>query len=167
MPTMYQASVPVFFHMLGATSGLLDKAAAHVTARKIAPDALLTARLFPDMFTFTKQVQIACDFAKSTTSRLAGVDIPKFEDTEKSFEDLKARIAKTVDFLKTFQPSQIDGTETKEITFPTGGQTMTLTGEKYLTMFALPNFYFHLTAAYAILRHNGVELGKRDFMGRP
>jgi hypothetical protein len=167
MPTMYQASVPVFLHMLNATSGLLDKAAAHVTARKIAPDALLTARLFPDMYTFTKQVQIACDFAKATVSRLAGMEIPKYEDSEKSFDELKARIAKTVDFLKTFQPAQIDGTEDNTITFPTGGQTMTLTGEKYLTLFALPNFYFHLTTAYAILRHNGIELGKRDFMGRP
>jgi hypothetical protein len=153
--------------MLNATSGLLDKAAAHVTARKIAPDALLTARLFPDMYTFTKQVQIACDFAKATVSRLAGMEIPKYEDSEKSFDELKARIAKTVDFLKTFQPAQIDGTEDNTITFPTGGQTMTLTGEKYLTLFALPNFYFHLTTAYAILRHNGIELGKRDFMGRP
>ena len=167
MPTMYQASIPVFIHMLGAASGLIDKAAAHVAARKIAPDALLTARLFPDMFTFTKQMQIACDFAKTTAARLASVEIPKFEDNEKSFDELKARIAKTVDFLKTFQPAQIDGTETREITFPTGGQTMTLTGDKYLAYFALPNFYFHLTTAYAILRHNGIELGKRDFMGRP
>jgi hypothetical protein len=112
-------------------------------------------------------VQIACDFAKATVSRLAGMEIPKYEDSEKSFDELKARIAKTVDFLKTFQPAQIDGTEDNTITFPTGGQTMTLTGEKYLTLFALPNFYFHLTTAYAILRHNGIELGKRDFMGRP
>jgi hypothetical protein len=165
--SMYQASAPAFQHTLTALSAILDKAAAHAAARKIDPQALLLARLAPDMFTFTKQVQVACDFAKNTMARLAGQEPPKFPDEEKSFDDLKARIAKVGDFVKGFKPAQIDGSEEKDITFPAGpGATMTLKGQAYLVNFALPNFYFHATAAYAILRHNGIELGKRDFLGR-
>ncbi len=165
--SMYQASAPAFQHTLTALSAILDKAAAHAAARKIDPQALLLARLAPDMFTCAKQVQVACDFAKNTMARLAGQEPPKFPDEEKSFDDLKARIAKVADFVKGFKPAQIDGTEEKDITFPAGpGATMTLKGQAYLVNFALPNFYFHATAAYAILRHNGVELGKRDFLGR-
>jgi hypothetical protein len=165
--SMYQASAPAFQRTLTALSAILDKAAAHAAARKIDPQALLLARLAPDMFTFAKQVQVACDFAKNTMARLAGQEPPKFPDEEKSFDDLKARIAKVGDFVQAFTPAQIDGSEDKDITFPAGpGATMTLKGQAYLVNFAMPNFYFHATAAYAILRHNGIELGKRDFLGR-
>jgi hypothetical protein len=164
--SMYQASAPVFQHALTALSGILDKAMANAAARKIDPTVFLVARLAPDMFAFTKQVQIACDFAKNTVARLAGQEPPKFPDEEKTFDELKARIAKTIDFVSGFKPAQIDGTEANDITFPAGpGKTMTLKGQAYLLNFALPNFYFHATAAYAILRHNGVDLGKLDFLG--
>ena len=165
--SMYQASVPVYTRLLTALDAILDKAAAYAESKKIAPDALLTARLFPDMFTFTKQVQLATDFAKGPASRIAGIEIPKYADEEKTFEELKARIAKTLAYLKTIKPGQIDGSEDKEITFPVGGKPMTLTGTSYLLGMAMPNFYFHLTTAYNILRHNGVELGKLDFIGKP
>ncbi len=163
--SMYQASVPAFLQSLAALSGVLDKTASHAAGKKIDPAALLTARLYPDMFAFARQVQLACDFAKGAAARLAGIEIPKFPDDEKSFDELKARIARTIDFLKSLKPAQIDGAEGKEISFPVGGQPMTFTGQQYLVGFALPNFYFHLTTAYAILRHNGVEIGKRDFLG--
>lgn len=163
--SMYQASVPAFLQMLASLSAILDKAAAHAAARKIEPAVLLNARLFPDMFAFSRQVQIAADFAKNTAARLAGVEIPKFPDTETSFEELKARVARTVEFVEALKPAQIDGSEEKEITFSVGGKPMTFNGQAYLVGFALPNFYFHLTTAYAILRHNGVEIGKRDFIG--
>ncbi len=164
--SMYQASIPVFAQRLDALADVLEKAAAHATAKKIAPEALLSARLFPDMFTFTRQVQVAGDFAKATVARLAGVEIPKYEDTEKSFEDLKARLVRTRDYVRAFRPDQIDGAENRDITFPVAGEKMTLKGADYLFGFAMPNFYFHAVTAYDILRHNGVELGKRDFMGR-
>jgi hypothetical protein len=163
--SMYQASVPAFLQMLASLSAILDKAAASAAARKIDPAVFLSARLAPDMLAFTKQIQIACDFAKNTSARLAGAEIPKFADTEASFDELKARIAKTVEFVKSIKPAQIDGSEEKDISFPVGGKPMNFKGQAYLVGFALPNFYFHLTAAYAILRHNGVELGKRDFIG--
>ena len=163
--SMYRASVPVFVQILNALSGVLKKAAAHAEAKKIDPAALLTARLYPDMFALTKQVQIACDFAKGCAARLAGVEIPKYEDNEASFADLEARIAKTIAFLDTLKPAQIDGTEDKAISLTIGGQAMNFDGLTYLLNFTLPNFYFHLTTAYDLLRHNGVELGKRDFMG--
>ena len=164
--SMYAASIPPFTHTLGALSKILDKAAAHCEAKKIDPNALLTMRLYPDMFPFTKQVQLACDFAKNTIGRLTG-EPPKFPDEEKSFEELKARIARTIDYVKGFKPADIDGTAEKDVTFPIGPQqTMTLKGAPYLVGFALPNFYFHATTAYDILRHAGVELGKRDFLGR-
>jgi hypothetical protein len=163
--SMYQASVAVFLRMLANLAIVLDKTMAHVAAHKLEPEALLNARLYPDMFPFVRQVSLASDFAKNSTARLAGIDPPKFADTEKSFEELKQRIAKTTEFLKTLKPGQIDGTEEKEITFPVAGQPTTFTGQRYLLVSALPNFFFHLTTAYAILRHNGVELGKRDFLG--
>jgi uncharacterized protein len=163
--SMYQASVPVFLHTLGALSAILDKAAAHAAQRKVEPSVLLNTRLFPDMFPFVRQVQLAADFAKGTSARLAGIDVPKFADTEATLDELKARIARTVDFLKTLQPAQIDGSENRDITIPIGGQPQLFKGQPYLLHFALPNFFFHATAAYAILRENGVELGKRDFVG--
>jgi uncharacterized protein len=158
--------VQSFLQTLGALSKILDKAAAHCAAKKIDPAVLLAMRLAPDMFPFVKQVQLACDFAKNTVGRLTG-EPPKFPDDEKSFEDLKARIAKTVDYVKGFKAAELDATEDKDVTFPIGPQqTMTLKGAQYLIGFALPNFYFHATTAYDILRHCGVEIGKRDFLGR-
>jgi hypothetical protein len=163
---MSGAGVPSFVQMLTALSKIIDKAAAHCTAKKIDPAVLINARLFPDMLPFTKQIQITCDFAKNTVARLAGVEAPKFPDDEKTFDDFKARIAKTLEFVNSVKAAQIDGTEEKDITFPVGPQTMTLKGTAYLINFALPNFYFHATTAYDILRHNGIEIGKRDFLGR-
>jgi len=166
--SMYQASVSTFVRSLTALDTILDKAVAHADAKKIAHDALLTARLYPDMFTFTKQVQLATDFAKGPAARLTGVEMPKYADEEKTFPELKARIAKTIAFLNTFKQEQFTGSDDKEITFPAGPEkTLTLPGSRYLLFVAHPNFYFHLTTAYDILRHNGVELGKRDFIGMP
>jgi hypothetical protein len=165
--SMYEASVPAFLQMLGALSGILDKAAAYAAARKIDPAVLLNARLYPDMLPMKRQIQIAADFAKGTAGRLAGVELPKYEDTEASFEELKTRIEKTVAFVRSLDRQAIDGTEEKEITLTVGGQPRTFKGQAYLVQFALPNFYFHATTAYAILRHNGLEIGKRDFMGTP
>ena len=165
--SMYQASAPRFANILNSLSGILDKAEAHCEAKKIDPAALTTARLYPDMYHMARQVQVACDTAKSAVARLAGVEIPKQEDTEKTFSELRARIAKTVEFIKSVKPAQIDGTEDKEIVLKRGSQEVTYKGMQYLLGFAYPNFYFHVTTAYAILRHNGVEIGKRDFMGNP
>jgi uncharacterized protein len=165
--SMYQASVPLFRQTLSALSGILDKAAAYAAARKIEPQVLLGARLYPDMFPFARQVQLTTDFAKGASARLAGVEIPKYEDTEASFDELKARIAKTLDFIKGLKPAQIDGSEEREITLTIAGQPMNFKGQGYLTGFALPNFYFHATTAYDILRHSGLEIGKRDFIGTP
>ncbi len=163
--SMYQASVPVFVQMLGSLSAVLAKADAHATAKKIDPAALLTARLYPDMLTFTRQVQICCDFAKGTVARLSGQEPPKWEDKEASFADLQARCAKTIDFVKGFKPAQIDGSEERDVTIPIGGNPTTFKGQRYLLGHALPNFFFHHVAAYSILRHNGIEIGKRDFIG--
>jgi uncharacterized protein len=164
--SMHTVAIPSFLTTLGALSKIIDKAAAHCEAKKIDPAALLTMRLAPDMFPFTKQVQLACDFAKNTIGRLTG-EPPKFPDEEKSFEELKARIAKTIDYVKGFSAEAIDATAEKEVTFPIGPQqTMTLKGSQYLVGFALPNFYFHATTAYDILRHAGLQIGKRDFLGR-
>ncbi len=165
--SMFRASVPVFAQMLPCLSALLDKATAFAESKKIEPSVLLDARLAPDMFALTRQVQIACDFAKGTIARLAGETPPKYEDTETTIPELKARIAKTLDFIKSFKPAQIDGSEEKQITIPIGPETRTFSGENYLVAHALPNFYFHMTTAYAILRHNGVEIGKRDYMRPP
>ena len=165
--SMYRASVPIFLQFLPAMSACLDKAAAYAAAKKVDASVLLQSRLFPDMFPLVRQVQIAADFAKGPVARLAGVEPPKYEDNETTIDELKARIAKTIGFIKEFKPSQIDGSEERDITIPMGGQTRTFKGENYLTGFALPNFFFHTTTTYAILRHNGVELGKGDFMRAP
>src|ERR1043165_5157719 len=165
--SMYRASVPVLLQMLGALSGVLDKAAAFAAAKKIEPSVLLNSRLAPDMFPLTRQVQIAADFAKGLAARLAGQEPPKYADDETTIDQLKARIAKTIAFIKEFKPAQIDGSEEKDITMTLGGQPRNFKGENYLVGFALPNFFFHVTAAYAILRHNGVEIGKTDYMRPP
>ena len=163
--SMYQASAPIYTHFLNALSGVLKKAAAHAEAKKIDPSVLINARIAPDMYALARQVQIATDHAKGSLARLAGVDVPSYPDTETTFDELQARIAKTVDYVKTFQPAQIDGTEEKEIVLTFGTQKFPFKGQAYLIQFALPNFYFHTSMAYAILRHNGVDVGKRDFMG--
>jgi uncharacterized protein len=163
---MYQASVPAFVKMLNNLSALLTKAEAYAAERKIAPEVLLNWRLAPDMFPFTRQIQVASDLAKGTTARLAGREVPSYADEEKSFADLKARIAKTVKFIEGFAPKHIDGSEARDISLTIGGQELRFKGEPYLVHFALPNFYFHATTAYAILRRCGVEIGKRDFIGQ-
>ena len=163
--SMYQASAPRFINILNNLSAILDKAQAHAEARKIDPLALTGFRLYPDMLPMTRQVQIACDAAKGVIARLAGVEVPRHEDTEQTFAELKTRIAKTVEFIETIRPQQLDGTEDKEIVLKIGGQDMKFSGMQYLLGFAHPNFYFHVTTAYNILRHNGVEIGKRDYIG--
>jgi hypothetical protein len=164
---MYQASTPRFANILRNLSTLLDKAEAHCAAKKIDAAAITTYRLFPDMFPFTRQVQIACDSAKGAVARLAGVDIPKHEDTEQTFADLKARIAKTIDFLESVPAAKVDGTEDKEIVLQMRAGERRFKGMQYLLGHAYPNFYFHVTTAYNILRHKGVEIGKADFIGKP
>lgn len=164
--SMSTASLPAFEIGLNALSALLDKAEAYAEARKIDPAVLLNARLFPDMFTFARQVQIVCDQAKNGGARLAGVEPPKHEDDEKTIGELKSRIARTIAFVKTLEGAKIDQSSDREITFPLGRDHKGhMRGADYLNHFVLPNFYFHLATAYGILRHNGVELGKRDFLG--
>ena len=164
---MYQASAPRFANTLKNLAAILDKAQAHAETRKIDPLVLTSARLFPDMFALARQVQIACDTAKGAVGRLAGLEFPKHEDTETSFAELKARIAKTLDFIGGVRPAQVDGSEGRDVTLKLQGREVTFKGMQYLLGFALPNFYFHVATAYNILRHNGVELGKRDFIGNP
>jgi hypothetical protein len=163
--TMYQASAPVFLQMLSSFSTILDKAEAFAAERKIDPAVLLSYRIAPDMFPLIRQVQIATDHAKGCCARLAGVEVPRYADDETSFADLRARIAKTIAFVEGIQPSAIDGSEERDIEIRVGGQSMQFKGQSYLLGFALPNFYFHATTAYAILRHCGLGIGKRDFMG--
>ena len=164
--SMYQASVPVFKQMLGALSGVLAKAEAHATARKIDPSALLHARLYPDMFTLLRQVQVASDFAKSVSARLAGVDVPGFEDKEETFADLQARIGKTLAFIEGLGVAQIDGSEARRIVTQAGTpKEKIFSGQSYLLNYGLPHFFFHTTSVYAILRHSGVEVGKKDYIG--
>jgi hypothetical protein len=165
--SMYQASVPRFASMLGNLSAILDKAQAHVDAKKIDPATLTTYRLFPDMLPFTKQVQIACDSAKGAVARLAGVENPVHEDFEKTLPELKARIAKTLAFIQSVSPAQIDGTEDKDIVVRRGETETHYKGMQFLLGSAIPNLYFHVSTAYNILRHNGVEVGKRDYLGNP
>ena len=164
---MYQASAPRFANTLRNLSAILDKARAHAEAKKVDEQVLTSARLFPDMFALARQVQIACDSAKGAVARLAGVEIPKHEDTEKTFDELKARIAKTIAFIEGVKAAQIDGSEDKEIILKLQGKDVPFKGMQYLLGFAWPNFYFHAATAYNILRHNGVEIGKRDFIGTP
>ncbi|WP_395055331.1 DUF1993 family protein [Polaromonas sp.] len=164
--SMYQASVPVFRQMLGALSAVLAKAEAHAAAKKIEPNALLHARLYPDMFALLRQVQIACDFAKGVSARLAGAEVPGFEDTEETFADLQARIEKTLAFMGTLEAAQIDGSEERRIVTQAGTpKEKIFSGQSYLLNYGLPHFFFHTTTAYAILRHNGVEVGKKDYVG--
>jgi len=165
MNLMHSMSVPVFAKTLGNLSAILDKAAAHAEAKKIDPAVLLTSRLYPDMFPLTKQVQLACDFAKGTVARLAGQEPPKYDDNETTIEALKARIAKTVDYVRGISAAQFAGAEEREVQIKIRDQTLSFKGLAYLAHMALPNFFFHSTTAYDILRHNGVDLGKRDFIG--
>ncbi len=165
--SMYQASVPRFVNILGNLSNILDKAQAHVDAKKLDVASLTGYRLFPDMLPMTTQVSIACDTAKGVVARLAGLEIPVYEDTEKTLADLKARIAKTIAFIQSVSPGQIDGTEEKAIVTKRGDKETHYKGMQFLLGHAIPNFYFHVTTTYNILRHNGVEIGKRDFLGNP
>jgi uncharacterized protein len=163
--SMSSASLPVFTAMLGNLGHIVAKAEAHAESRKFDPAVLVHYRLAPDMLPFTRQIQIACDAAKNGVARISGVEAPTFEDIEASFPELKARIRKTLDYLATVPADRLNGTEDKEITFPAGGgSTRTMKGEAYLKHWALPNFFFHISMAYAILRHNGVELGKKDYL---
>jgi hypothetical protein len=163
--SMYQASVPVMARMFGHLSAILTKAEEDATARKIEPSVFLNARLAPDMHPLTRQIQIASDAAKGGVARLAGIDVPSFADDETSFSELQARIKKTVDFLESVTPAQIDGSEEKTITLKFPGREVSFPGQVFLLNFTLPNFFFHVTMAYAILRHNGVAVGKMDFLG--
>ena len=165
--SMYQASAPRFANTLRNLSAILDKAQAHCEAKKIEPAALCGMRLIVDMFPLARQVQIACDTAKGVVARLAGVEIPKHEDTEQTLAELKQRIAKTIDFILSVPAEKIEGSEERPVTLRLGGKDVSFTGMQYLLGFAHPNFYFHVATAYDILRANGVELGKRDFMGTP
>ena len=163
--SMYSASAPVFKQILNSLSAIIDKAEAHATEKKIDPAALLQARLFPDMFSFIRQVQIAADFAKGSAARLGGVEVPKYEDDEVTFADLKARITKTVAFIDSVPQDGIEASAQRDITTGTGEKTKQWKGQVYLLHYALPHFFFHATTAYDILRHNGVDIGKKDFIG--
>ena len=165
--SMYQASVPRFINALNNLSAILDKAQAHVDAKKLDEATLTSFRLFPDMLPMARQILIATDTAKGLAARLAGVEIPVYDDTEKTLGELKARIAKTVAYLQTFRPEQIDGTENKEIVIKRGDKETRYHGMQFLLGHAVPNVYFHITTAYNILRHNGVDIGKRDYLGNP
>jgi uncharacterized protein len=164
--TLYSASVPVFTRMLGNLLTWLDKAEAYAAAKKFEPVVLLGTRLAPDMLPFTRQVQIACDSAKFGVARVAGVEAPKFEDNEASFAELRERIRKTIDFVASVPQASIDGSDDRDVTLPRRDGPIVLKAEAYLKGHALPNFFFHLTTAYALLRHNGVDVGKADFLGK-
>lgn len=165
--SLYAVSIPVFKQLLGSLDTILGKAQAHAEAGKIDPDALLQARLFPDMFPLARQVQLACDFARSAPARLAGVDVPRHEDTERTFAELHALIADTLKFVNGFTPAQIDGNEERPVVLRPGTPNeKKMTCQSYLLAYNLPQFFFHVTTAYAILRHNGLEVGKRDYMGQ-
>ena len=165
--SMHAMSVDVFTHSLGGLSAFLQKGQAHAAQRKFEPAVLLASRLAPDMFPLTRQVQLACDLAKNSVARLAGQEPPRFPDTEASFEELHARIARTLDYLKSVPAAELEGAETRDIKVPTRDGTLEFKGLEFLQHWAIPNVFFHVTSAYAILRHNGVELGKRDFLGNP
>jgi hypothetical protein len=163
--SMYHASVPVFLQLLGGVKGTLEKAEAQASAKKWDENVLLNWRLYPDMFTFARQVRQASEHALGA-GRTAGVEVPKLPDIDTSLSEMKARIDKTIDFLKSLSPSQLDGREDAQVTIPVGGQPRNFRAQVYLYHFAMPNFYFHVTTAYNILRHLGIEIGKRDFMGQ-
>lgn len=163
---MYTTSVPVFQQMLGSLQVILQKAQAHAAEKKVEDQVYLQARLAPDMFNLIRQVQIAADFAKGISARLAGVDMPEYQDTEATFEDLQARLSKTLEFINSLTAAQFEGSESREIVLRPGTpKEKKLTGHAYLLGYGLPQFFFHVTTTYAILRHHGVELGKRDYMG--
>lgn len=163
--TIYQASAPVLVRILTNLSTILDKAEAHCSARKIAPEALLQFRLYPDMFPLVRQVQIASDMAKGCAARLAGAEVPSYPDSETSFAELKARLKRTIEFINSFKPEQFEGAEDRTVTVRTGGQDRQFKGSDYLMGYVLPHTHFHATTTYAILRHCGVELGKKDYIG--
>jgi hypothetical protein len=163
--SFYDATVPAFLQILGSLTGILTKAEAHCKAKNIAPEVLLGARLYPDMLPLTKQIQLLCDFAGKGCARLTHSEVPSTPDTENSFAELKQRLANTIAYVKTFKPEQFDGADTRDVAFPVGPATMTLKGQQFLNNFAFPNFYFHAATAHGILRHNGIEIGKRDFLG--
>lgn len=164
--TLYEQTVPVFTRMLGNLSTLLDKAQAHAESAKYDIAAVLNARLFPDMFTLTRQVQLATDFAKGCCARLAGHEVPRWEDTETTLPELQARLRKAIDYLAGFAPTQFEQAATRAIELKTPVGTFHFTGDSFVQTWALPNFYFHVTTAYNLLRHNGVPVGKLDFIGK-
>ena len=163
--SMYDVSIPIFTLSLTNLSAILDKAASHEQSKKVDPKVIPQARLIVDMLPLSAQIQIACDTAKGAAARLAGVEVPKHEDTEATLAELKARVVQTLDFITTIKPEQLQGAETREIGLKFPQTTLKFTGINYLTNFVLPNFFFHVTTAYALLRKNGVDLGKRDFLG--
>jgi hypothetical protein len=164
--SFYDAAVPAYLQMLNSLTGLLTKAEAHCKAKNIQPEVLLGSRLYPDMLPLGKQIQLVSDFAAKGCARLTHSEVPSTPDTETSFEELKQRLAKTIDYVKSFKPAQFEGVDAKEVTFPAGpDRSITVTGQQFLSSFSFPNFYFHAATAHGILRHNGVEVGKRDFLG--
>lgn len=163
--SLYAVAVPTFLQTLKGLSTVLGKAEAHCEAKKIPQDALLTARLFPDMFTLTRQVQTTSDFAAKSSARLTGAEVPTYPDEEKSFAELQKRVATASDYVKAFTEKQFEGAETRDIVVPAGSRSLNFKGSAFLASFALPNFFFHAATAYDILRHNGIEIGKRDFLG--
>jgi uncharacterized protein len=164
--SVYDATVPALLQILGSINGILTKAEAHCVAKGIQPEVLLAVRLYPDMLPLSRQVQLVCDFAGKACAHVAHVDVPVTPDTEKTFAELRQRIARTIDYLKGFKPAQFEGADSKNVTFMAGPNTpMTLKGQEFLNRMAFPNFYFHAAIAHGILRHNGVEIGKRDFLG--
>jgi hypothetical protein len=164
--SFYDAAVPAYLQMLNSLSGLLTKAEAHCKAKNIQPDVILGSRLYPDMLPFSKQIQLVADFAAKGCARLTHSEVPSTPDTEKTFEELKQRLAKTIDYVKSYKPAQFEGADQKDVTFPAGpDKSITLKGQQFLSSFSFPNFYFHAAIAHGILRHNGVEIGKRDFLG--
>lgn len=164
--SFHDAVVPAYLQMLNSLTGLLIKAEAHCAAKKIDPSVMLGSRLFPDMLPLSKQIQLASDFAAKGCARLTHSEVPSMPDTEKTFEELKQRLVKTIDYVKSYKPEQFEGADTKDVTFPVGpDRTMTLKGQQFFSAVSLPNFYFHAATAHGIMRHNGVEIGKRDFLG--
>lgn len=164
--SFHDAVVPAYLQMLNSLTSLLTKAEVHCAAKKIDPSVMLGSRLFPDMLPLSKQIQLASDFAAKGCARLTHSEVPSMPDTEKTFEELKQRLAKTIDYVKSYKPEQFEGADTKDVTFPVGpDRTMTLKGQQFFSAVSLPNFYFHTTTAHGIMRHNGVEIGKRDFLG--
>jgi hypothetical protein len=164
--SFYDAVVPGYLQMLNSLIGLLTKAEAHCAARKIEPSVLLGSRLFPDMLPLSRQIQLVSDFAAKGCARLTHSEVPSMPDTETTFAELKQRLARTIDYVKSYKPEQFEGADTRDVTFPAGpDRTMTLKGQQFFSSVSLPNFYFHAATAHGILRHNGVEIGKRDFLG--